>query len=84
MVETVIANDAPKGDAFFVLIQWIGLADGASGGTRVRVSFKVGLPGPACTACTACTGAAQCLPVLPGHGRGDAGQGLVREEAPPD
>ena len=39
MLEKRITTNAPKGDAFFVLIQIAGTAEGS--GTRTRVSFKV-------------------------------------------
>ncbi|GAX79152.1 hypothetical protein CEUSTIGMA_g6592.t1 [Chlamydomonas eustigma] len=40
VVECKVTTNAPKGDAFFVLIQWVGISDGASN-TKVRISFKV-------------------------------------------
>ena len=40
VLESRITTNAPKGDTFFVLIQWVGVAEG-SNRTRVRISFKV-------------------------------------------
>jgi hypothetical protein len=40
VVETKVTNDAVKGDAYYVLIQTVGVAEGAHC-TRVMTSFKV-------------------------------------------
>ena len=40
MVQAKITTNAPKGDTFFVLIQWVGVADGANR-TRVSITFEV-------------------------------------------
>ena len=40
VLESRITTNAPKGDTFFVLIQWVGVAEG-SNRPRVRISFKV-------------------------------------------
>lgn len=40
VMEAKVTTNAPKGDTFFVLIQWAAVADG-SGRSRLRVSFKV-------------------------------------------
>jgi hypothetical protein len=40
VVETIVTNDAPKGDGFFVLLQWVGISTGL-GSSMFRVSYKV-------------------------------------------
>ncbi len=38
---SIVATHYSQGDAFYVLIQWVGIAEGDSK-TRVKASFKVG------------------------------------------
>ncbi len=46
VLETRITTNAPKGDTFYVLIQWTGTAEQGGSKTRVGASFKVRGPPP--------------------------------------
>ena len=40
MVQCKVSTTAPKGDTFFVLIQWVGVAEGTQR-TRVRITVDI-------------------------------------------